>query len=151
MVISSATQSAQAFDAYARSASRPLEERQAERAVREARAATETARVRKTTIGFSMGKFGIDFTSQDVELDTQNLAKDASGETQTTRQASTQAFQSHLEAAEILATAEDSAPTARRASDEPDTSNLTRRKALEAYAEASLNFEVNVPGRLGSI
>lgn len=150
MRVSAASYATQAFDAYARSASQRLEEQRAERAVERARAATETARVRKTTIGFSLGKFGIDFTSQNVELDTDRLSREAQGRAPQ-RETSSRAFESHLEAAEILSTAEQSSTTRKADSAAPDTSALTRRKALEAYAEASLNFETVVPGRLGSI
>ncbi|BBD09047.1 hypothetical protein [Desulfovibrio ferrophilus] len=150
MSILNATQASQAFDAYSRIASQRTVEERAQKAVQEARTATETARVRKTTIGFSLGKFGIDFTAQDVELDTERIARDARSGQQQMQRARSETFSSHLEAAEILSTAEPR--SAKQANpDEPDTSNLTRRRALEAYAEASLNFETIVPGRLGSI
>ncbi|MBU1003709.1 MAG: hypothetical protein KKE73_14440 [Proteobacteria bacterium] len=150
MIIHNATQTAQAVDAYSRIASQRTVEARAQRAAQDARAATETARVRKTTIGFSLGKFGIDFTAQDVELDTQRLANDLKAGQEQTLRAHSETFSSHLEAAEILSTAADQ-PTRQAASDQPDTSSLTRKRALEAYAEASLNFDNPLPGRLGTI
>lgn len=150
MTINNATQAAQAFDAYARVASRRTVEERAQKTAQQARAATETARVRKTSIGFSLGKFGIDFTAQDVELDTERLANDLKSGQQQTLRARSETFSSHLEAAEILSAAS-SQPTRKTTPDQPDTSNLTRRRALEAYAQASLDFDNPLPGRLGSI
>lgn len=148
MPVISATQSSQAFEAYSRVANERSERLRAQETVKAARQAAGAARVRNRSFGFSVGKFGIDFTAQDVELDAGALARQGTVPAR-------ESFDADLEAAAILHTASADTQEARAdAPATPDTSALTRIKALQAYAEASLNgaAAAAVPGRrIGSV
>jgi len=100
------------------------------------------ATVRTRSFGFSMGGFGLDYTTRDVELPAEvaTPAPTLRGKV----------FSDTLDAATILRTAaDDPGPQG----DTPLSADqaLSRRKAHEAYALASLNQHCPTPGRLGSV
>lgn len=136
------TQSAMAFEAYSRIANERADQLRAQQAARAVKA-SQNARVRERSIGFSLGKFAVDFTTRDLEIDADDIAAG-------TNQQRRESFDAELEAAAIIQTATTPRPDTQSATTEPDTTNLTRHKALQAYAEASLTM--NIPGkRFGSV
>ena len=141
------TQSSVALEAYSRIANERTEQLRAQQAVRAAKA-SQNARVRERSIGFSIGKFAVDFTTRDVEIDTDALARDAGGSRR-------ESFDADLEAAALLQSATTPRTATGGQSAAPDKSNLTRLKALQAYAEASLTTtatQTATPGRsIGSV
>ncbi|WP_461210993.1 hypothetical protein [Desulfocurvus sp. DL9XJH121] len=144
MPVTGVTQSAQAYQAYTRMDEERGEQARAERAIKAAASISDAARVRKRSIGISLGKFGLDFTAHDVELDYRQIAGQSPS-------LGREGFDADLEAAQILYAASESSPVKDTAPAEPDTSRLTRAKALQAYAQAALNFD-NIPGNsVGSI
>jgi|GEM_PF-4260306 len=100
------------------------------------------ATVRTRSIGITLGSLGIDLTTRDVEL------PEAAAPTPAGR-----AFSDALDAAALLAEAASGRRAAPAAPAEPlrADQSLSRRRALEAYAQAALGQFRPVPGRLGSV
>ncbi len=101
--------------------------------------------MRTRSIGITLGSLGIDLTTQDVEM------PEATAPTLAGR-----AFSDALDAAALLAetaAGQQAAGASGSAGSEALSADavLSRRRALEAYAQAALAQFQPVPGRLGSV
>jgi len=119
-------------------------EQDAARLAQALRADGAQATVRTRSMGISLGNLGIDLTTRDVEL-AEPVAPPLAG----------RSFTDALDAATLLgeigAKQALAGPTPQAdetlSADQP----LARRRALEAYAQASLAQFQPLPGRLGSV
>ncbi len=148
MVIRPSASTIRSFSAYAEAAKTASAADGARRAARgladEADAQLGAkAHVKKQSFGFSLGKFGVDFTSQTVEV-----APPPAQETATTGLRFSQVF---AEAVDSLNATADLARS--RPKPSPPSTGLTRKQGLAAYARATEETEVSrTPGMLlGSI
>jgi hypothetical protein len=120
-------------------------ERDAARLAQALRADGAQATVRTRSIGITLGSLGIDLTTHDVEM------PEATAPTLAGR-----AFSDALDAAALLAetaAGQQAAGASGAAGSEALSADavLSRRRALEAYAQAALAQFQPVPGRLGSV